>query len=699
VTVSTATSSPSMGLSRLLRQPDVLLAVAVLVIVAVMIIPFPAPILDLFITLNLSISIVIMLIALYVKEPLEFSVFPSLLLIVTLFRLALNISSSRLVLLNGYAGQVIDAFGSFVIGGNYVIGIVVFLLLMIIQFAVITNGAGRVAEVTARFTLDAMPGKQMAIDADLNAGLINEDEARQRRRMVERESDFYGSMDGASKFVKGDAIAGVAVIIVNIVGGFAVGVLQNGMELIEALQTYTLLTVGDGLVAQIPALLISTATGIIITRARSDFGMGSDMFQQLLGNPRVLGILAGVLFTFGLVPGLPKLPFLGLGALSGGAAYMIHRRRKEAVAAPPAPAPPKPIDSSEEAFELLKVDPVAVELGYGLIPLVDESAGGGLLDRTSAIRRQIALEMGFVVPKIRIRDNLRLPPNGYAIKLRGETVAEGELIPNRLLAMPSALSLGSLSDIEGAETQEPVYGLPAIWIDKKQKERAEITGFTVVDPSSVLTTHLAETIRLHSAELLSRQDVQKLLQNLSPESEVLVGEASSESVGLSLIQRVLQNLLAERVSIRDLPTILEIITTRARDNRDPFALTEHTRQALGRSICNQYRDENDGTLYVTTLGPLAEQRMAESLHQTDQGLMTHLSPDVGQHLLERLGEESEKMAQAGHQPVVICSARLRSALRRFTQRSLPQLTVLSYSEIPAGIDVYASGMVEVPGGD
>jgi flagellar biosynthesis protein FlhA len=689
-----ATGQTSAG--KALRNSDVVLAGAVMLIIGMMVVPLPAGVLDLLLTLSLAASITILLIALYVKEPLEFSVFPSLLLLITLFRLALNISSARLILLNGFAGDVINAFGNFVVGGNYVVGIVVFLLLMIIQFAVITNGSGRVAEVAARFTLDAMPGKQMAIDADLNAGIISEVEARRRRKKIEAESDFYGAMDGASKFVKGDAIAGVAIIIVNIVGGFAIGMFQRGLPIMDALQQYTLMTVGDGLVAQIPALLVSTATGVIVTRAASEAGLSQDLGRQLLGNSRAIKIMGGLMLAFGLVPGLPKLPFFVLGGVAIAGGFMLDKRATERASASEetaeaAATPAK--DQTEEAFSLLRVDPIALELGYGLLSLVDEGSGGSLLDRVSAIRRQIATELGVVLPKIRIRDNLRLTPNSYSVRLRGEEVAEGELIPNRVLAMPGVNTLQG-TGLDGVETQEPVFGLPALWIDSGDKERAELVGYTVVDPASVLTTHLSEIIRTYAWELLSRQEVQKLLEHLTPDSAVVVQEVAGENLGLPLLQKILQNLLKERVSVRDLATILESVTSKCREIRDPDVLTEYARQALSRTICNQYR-EQDGVLYVTTLGPATEQKLAESIHPTDQGLMTHLSPELGRRFLEQVGEEIEKMAQQGHQPVLLCSARVRLPLRRFTQRSLPQVTVLSYSEASAVTEVYACGMVEV----
>jgi flagellar biosynthesis protein FlhA len=695
VTVQTAASPAFSGrLVRILGNSDAGLAIAVMVVIAMMVTPLPPTVIDLFITLSLGVSITILLIAMYVEEPLQFSVFPSLLLIVTLFRLGLNISSSRSILLNGYAGRVIEAFGSFVVGGNYVVGLVVFLLLMIIQFTVITNGAGRVAEVAARFTLDAMPGKQMSIDADLNAGLLTEEEARRRRRMVETEADFYGAMDGASKFVKGDAIAGVAIVLVNIVGGFVIGVVQRGMSLSEALQTYTLLTVGDGLVAQIPALLVSTATGIIVTRAASEASMGSDVFRQLFGNPRVLITVGGILLAFGLIPGLPKLPFLALGGVIAAISYLQQRRSASRPPEPVSAPPAKTSDNTEEVFSLIKVDPITVELGYALIPLVEDE--GGLLERIAAVRRQIAMELGLVLPKIRIRDNLRLPPNTYQFKLRGEPVAQGELVVNRLLAMPGSSTPGEGVELSGMETREPVFGLPALWIEKSQKERAELYGFTIVDPASVMTTHLAEVMRHHAFELLTRDEVQKLLDHLAPDAATLVQEVKGEGIGLNMVQRVLQNLLRERVPIRDLVTILEVIASKGYEVRDPDVLTEYVRQALGRAISNQYREE-DGILYVATLGPEAEQRLAAAVTTSDQGLMVHLDPELGQRLLNRLATAMEQMAQSGHQPVLICSSRVRLPLSRFVQRSLPQLSVLSYSEVPAGIEVYACSMVEVDG--
>jgi len=670
----------------------VILAVAVVTVIVMMVVPLPPLLLDVLLTLNISIAITILLISMYVQEPLEFSVFPSLLLIVTLFRLGLNVSASRLILLHAHAGHVIEAFGQFVVGGSYIVGIVVFLLLMVIQFFVITNGAGRVAEVAARFTLDAMPGKQMSIDADMNAGLITEEEARHRRHMIEVEADFYGAMDGASKFVKGDAIAAVVIILVNILGGFAIGVLQLRMSLVEALQTYTLLTVGEGLVTQIPALLISTATGIIVTRAASEANMGQDIMQQMTSNPRALIIVSALLFAFGLVPGLPKLPFFLLGALLGGAGYALRQGvlSREAIEEAKETGPAVRAEP-EDVTSLLRVDPLELEIGYGLIPLVDETRGGNLLDRVGAVRRQIAMEMGFVVPKVRIRDNLQLRPNAYAIRLKGEEIARAELMPNLLLAIQGG---PAEEPLEGMATTEPVFNLPALWITPDQRERAQVLGYTVVDPPSVISTHLAELIKRHAAELLGRQEVQRLLDSLRDEYPTVVEEVGSDYLSLGQLQQVLRNLVRERVSIRDLVTILEVVTEQARETRDVDVLSEHARRALSRAICNQYRSD-DGVLRVITLGPALEQRLADSLQATDQGASLNLEPSLGQRILQQVGKEAEKLVAEGYQPVLLCSARVRLPFRRFSERALPQLAVLSFNEIVPEVEVHAHGMVEL----
>ncbi|MGH2356282.1 MAG: flagellar biosynthesis protein FlhA [Chloroflexota bacterium] len=685
-----------MGLGRLLAQRDILLPMAVVAIVAMMIVPLPPFLLDLLLIVNISMALMILLISMYTEEPLSFSVFPTLLLITTLFRLALNISVSRLVLLQGYAGHVIEAFGNFVVGGSYVVGIVVFVILVVIQFVVITAGAARVAEVGARFTLDAMPGKQMSIDADLNAGIITDVAAKARRREIEREADFYGAMDGASKFIKGDAVAGILIIFVNIIGGVVTGVLQRGQDVMEALQTYTLLTVGDGLVSQIPALMISTATGIIVTRAASDSNLGTDTFRQLSANPRAMAIVSAVLVGLALVPGLPKLPFLAIGAIAGAGAYAAHRARPAATEVEPAEgagaegAAAEVLPTSPEAVKpLLQVDPMEVELGYGLIPLADQQEPGNLLDRITRIRRQMALDLGVILPTVRVRDNLQHAPNEYVVKLRGVEVARGELMLNQYLAMNAGLADES---IDGTPTTEPAFGLPALWIAAAQKERAELLGYTVVDAPSVLTTHLTEVIKTNAAGILSRQDVQTLVNHLKTDYAAVVDELVPGVMTLGEVQKVLQNLLKEQISIRDLVTILEALADHARQTRDPDVLTEHVRQRLARAISFQYRAA-DGLIHVVTLSPRVEQQLAESMTQTEQGLLAALEPARAQHLLQRLATEMEKVAALGHPPVLLCSARVRLGVRRLTERALPNLAILSFSEVAPGIDVQAEGMV------
>ena len=692
--VSAASQMPSGGLGRLMKYSDIMLAVAVVVIIGMLIIPLPDSMLDVLITINISGALIILLTSMYMLEPLNFSSFPSLLLVATLFRLALNISATRLILLHGQAGTVIESFGQFVVGGNYVVGVVIFVILIVIQFVVITNGAGRVAEVGARFTLDAMPGKQMSIDADLNAGLATEDEARRRRKAVEQEADFYGAMDGASKFVKGDAIAGIIIIFINIMGGLAIGVLQRHMDVMQAVQTYTILTVGDGLVTQIPALLISTATGLIVTRAASGSNLGHDLASQILANPRALGIVSVVLFGLGAVPGLPKGPFFAIGVLMGIVAYVLSRsnragqRKLLADEQPPIGKEGLPVDP-DSVVKLLQIDPMELEIGYGLIPLVDAEQGGNLLSRIGLIRRQVALDLGMVVPTIRIRDNLQLEPNSYGIKLRGVEVAKGEVRVNRFLAMNAGVAEEVL---EGIPTREPTFGLPAVWIPAEEKERAEMLGYSVVDPSAVVTTHLTEVIKSNAPLMISRQDVQTLINNVKADHPAVVEELLPEVVTIGDIQMVLQNLLRERVSIRDLVTILEAIASLARTTRDPDVLSEYVRQALSRSICSQHAD-GSGTLHVITLSPQLQQVLAKGLHQGEQGPAIGMDPGQTQRFLQRLAREMEKMATAGHQPVLLCLSKIRLALKRLTERPLPNLVVLSYTEVATQFTVNASGAV------
>jgi flagellar biosynthesis protein FlhA len=688
-----AAQQKKSGFLAVLAQPDIALAMVLMLIIVMMIIPLPAPLLDLLIALNISIGVTIMLVSIYAKDPLEFSVFPTLLLVVTLFRLALNVSSTRLILLHGHAGGIIESFGNFVVGGSLIVGIVIFLILMVIQFVVITNGAGRVAEVAARFTLDAMPGKQMSIDAELNAGVIDEAEARRRRKHITSEADFYGSMDGASKFVKGDAMAAVLIVAVNIFGGVAMGVFQQGMPITEALSTFSLLTIGEGLVSQIPALLISTATGIIVTRATSDGNLGGDIGQQLFGNPRTLFVVAGILGSFAIVPGLPKVPFVALAVIAGGTGYLIKNNKKKqaVIAAAQAQVVEQEEDTAvDNVVNLLPLDPMEVELGYALLPLV-ESPGGGLLHRITTIRRQLALEMGLIVPTVRVRDNLSVSPNSYAVKLRGIDVGRGELFPGRYLAMNAG---GSSALIDGIPTEEPAFGLPATWVESGQRDRAELLGYTVVDPQSVVATHLTEIFRRHASDLLGRQDVQHLLNNLKADYPAVVEELTGGLMTLGEIQRVLQNLLAERVSIRDLLTICETLATHARATKDPELLTEQVRLALARSICTGYAGE-DRVLHVITLAPKLEQALVTSLQPTDQGPAILVDPNLANRMLTEVSMKMEEIAASGRTPVLLCSGRLRRPFRRLCERILPGLAILAFGEVTQEVDVQSVGMVDV----
>ncbi len=693
-----APAKPANGFSALLRQNDIWLAVAAVAIIAMLILPLPTWLLDVLITIDLSTAILVLLLTLYTVEPLQLSVFPSLLLIITLYRLSLNVAAMRLILLHANAGTVVSAFGNFVVGGNYIVGVVIFLVLIIVQFVVITNGAQRVAEVAARFTLDAMPGKQMAIDADLNAGLINESEARKRRSDIQRQADFYGAMDGASKFVRGDAIAQIIIVLINIVGGLALGVLQQGMQLQQAAQTFTLQTIGDGLVAEIPALLVSTATGIIVTRAAAESNMGDELARQIFSKPRTMYIVGALIIGFGVIPGMPKLPFFVIGFAFLGMAYAAQRNQRQAaqlaVAAAAQGGATKSEDGTaakgpESVMNLLQVDPMELEIGYGLIPLVDVQEGGNLLNRITLIRRQTALELGIVIPTIRIRDNLQLPPNTYVIRLRGAEIARGELIMNYFLAMSAGIAT---ERIEGIPTQDPAFGLPAIWITATQKERAEMLGYTVVDAASVLTTHLTEVIKAHSPDILSRQDVQTLLTHVKNDYSAVVEELTPGLMGTGEIQTVLRNLLRERLSIRDMVTILETLANNAKTSKDTDFLTEQVRKALARTISNQYK-EGDGSIHVITLSPQSEQTITNALYQTDQGLMISLDPIMVQKLMGRVQTEMERIAAEGFQPILLCSAKIRLPMRKLTERLFPTLVVLSYSEIMPDVEVRSNATI------
>jgi flagellar biosynthesis protein FlhA len=678
----------------IMRHSDIALALGVIFMVGLMVVPIPPALLSLLIVANLAAAITILLIAMYTKNVLGFSVFPALLLLVTLFRLAINIASTRLILLNADAGAVIESFGRFVVGGSLVVGIVVFLILLVIQFLVITNGAGRVAEVAARFTLDAMPGKQMSIDADLNAGLITEAEAKARRQQISSEADFYGAMDGASKFVKGDAIAGLIIVSINLVGGLAIGIMQLGLAPGDAISTYSLLTVGDGLVSQIPALLVSTATGILVTRAASEEHLGRDIGGQLFGNSRALFIVAAVLGAFGLVPGLPLSPFLILGAIMAAAGYLVRDYQRTQAAEAAEAIEELEVEESQSVdsvVSMLRVDPLEVEVGYGLIPLVDDEHGGNLLNRITIMRRHIAMDLGIVVPMIRIRDNLALSANQYVVKLRGIEIGHGQLHANQFLAMNSGLAEG---EIDGIETIEPAFGLPARWIASTDKQRAELMGYTVVDAPSVLITHLSELIKGHAPELLSRQDVQTLLNHLRDEYPTVVEELVPGVLTVGEVQGVLQLLLAEGVSVRDLVSICETLADVGRQTHDIEALTEATRVALARQLTMQHRAP-DGRLHAMTLHPQLEQSLGGGLTQTETGQALIVSPDLLQRLLTSIALQMERSASAGYQPVLLTSGRIRRPLRKLIERSLPQLAVLSFSEIAREIEVEAVGMVEV----
>jgi len=689
---TTTSSSPLLDLRSLLKSTDAAIALSLVIIVALLIIPLPATVIDFLIVINLALSIGILLLTVYVNKPMEFSSFPTMLLLITMFRLGLNIASSRLILLQGDAGQVVSTFGNLVVGGNYIVGVVVFLMLMIIQFVVINNGSGRVAEVAARFTLDAMPGKQLSIDADLNAGIINEEQARERRKQIASEADFYGSMDGASKFVKGDAVAAIVVILVNILGGFVIGVLQRGLSLLDALQAYTLLTVGAGLAIQIPALLVSSAAGLIVTRSSSDASFGKNIFSQLSNlNSMTFGTI--IIAALAIVPGIPKIPFILVSCALGAGAYFIWKADKAKSAVPEIIPAPKAIEpeSPDDMLGMVVVDPLELEIGYGLISLIDEFAQDNLLHRVTAIRRQLMNEIGLILPIVRIRDNLRLPPQAYRIKIRGQEVARGELIADKLLAIPGSESEEKL---RGIPTTEPAFGLPAIWIGEAEKGRAELLGYTVVNPLSVLSTHLTEVVRANSPELLNRQMVQEMLEQLRRKTPAAVEGVIPELLTLGEVQSVLRNLLRERVPIRDLGGILEVLANNAPITRDTNILAEAVRQTMARALSNQYRD-NDGYLHVFTLSPQLETMLRGALGPAENGLGFQLDAPTAQAILKKTGEQMEQLAQKGYYPLLLCPRELRLAFRRLIEQSLPNLVVLAFSEVSQGTKVRAHGMVDI----
>ena len=675
----------AMSIQRLIRERgDLLVGIGVVSILGVMMLPVPPFILDMLISFSIGLSIVILITGVYIHKPLDFSVFPTVLLITTLYRLALNIAAARLILLNGNegveaAGAVIKSFGNFVVGGNYAVGFTVFLILVVVNFVVITKGSGRIAEVAARFTLDAMPGKQMAIDADLNAGLIDEAEARRRRSGIAQEADFYGAMDGASKFVRGDAIAGVVIMGINIIGGLIIGTLQKGMPFAEAARNYTLLTIGDGLVSQIPALLISTAAGIVVSRAGSESDLGKDIVSQLLLNPKALGTTSGIMVVLGLVPGLPHLPFFLLSAASGAMAFVVSKPQTEDDRAPQHPSP-----SQEPAIEsFLEVEPLTFEIGYGIIPYI-ESEGAELLTKIKALRRQLASEIGFVIPAIHIKDNLQLRPHEYSFYIRGIEIGRGEIMTGHYLAVPS----GEAERIDGVPTKEPAFGLPALWIGDREVERAQTAGYMVVDPATVIATHLTELLKAHAWELLTRSEVQGMLDTLSRNYPKLLDELIPAQMTLGGVQRVLQNLLKERVPINDLVTVLETLLDHAPSTKDLEILTEHVRQSLSRYITRQYLS-GDGSLYVMTLDPRFELTISQALESGGS-----LSPDFMAKLIRALEKAIREDRFKGTQPIILCSPQVRRFLRKMTERFIPSLVVLSSAELAPSAKLNTTGVVK-----
>lgn len=674
---------------------DVIVSIGVICIIVMMIVPLPEMVLDLLLAFNITISVVIILITMFTTNVLQLSVFPSLLLITTLFRLALNISSTRLILSEAKAGAIIDAFGEFVIGGNYVVGIIIFLILIVINFMVITAGSGRVAEFSARFTLDAMPGKQMSIDADLNSGLIDEREAIKRREDLQAEADIYGAMDGASKFVKGDATAGLIITAINIIGGIIIGVLQKDMSIGDAAQTYVRLTVGDGLVSQIPALLISTAAGILVTTSGSKENLGNTLTKQLTAFPVVSAVASGIMLFLAIVPGMPKPPFLIASAAAGTLAYTLYKEENKKLVTETISEEEEIIEAErkepENVMNLINVEPMEVEIGYGLIPLADESTGGDLLQRIASVRRQCAIEMGIVVQPIRIRDNLQLKTNEYVIKIRGTVVVSSELMPSMLLCMDPT---GDNSDIQGIKTIEPTFGLPAVWINKDQREEAEIKGLTVVDPTTVMVTHLTETIKTHSYELLGRQEVKLIIDNIKEKYSAVVEELIPDLMTIGEIQKILQNLLREKVPIKDIVTILESLADNSRNTRDLELLTEYVRFALARTICNQIVDENK-TINVITLSPNIEEIISSNIQKSVQGSFPTVDPETTTKILTSIRNTVDSVYFYNNQPVILVSPNIRSVFRKLIEMVFPHIMVISLNEVPNDVQINSEGVVSI----
>nr|WP_206110160.1 flagellar biosynthesis protein FlhA [Paenibacillus aquistagni] len=668
--------------------------VGVIGIVLMMVLPLPKMLLDILLIINISMALMILLIAMNTKEALEFSIFPAILLITTLFRIALNVSSTKLILGEGDAGEVIKTFGEWVSQGNIAIGLVVFLILVVVQFIVITKGSERVAEVAARFTLDAMPGKQMAIDADLNAGLINEQQAKERREKIESEADFYGAMDGASKFVKGDAIASIVILIINLVGGFIIGMAMHGMPFKDAANTYSILSIGDGLVSQIPALLISTAAGLIVTRSATKGNLAEDLSTQMLAYPKLLYIVAGTIAMLGLFTPITVISTLPFAAILAYAGYRMQQNLEQKAVSEEQLEEEQQIEevrSPESVINLLQVDPIEFEFGYGLIPLADVQQGGDLLDRIIMIRRQCALELGLVVPVIRIRDNIQLKPNEYIIKIKGNIVARGELLLNHYLAMSPGYDDDSVT---GIETMEPAFGLPALWVDEAMKERAEVSGYTVVDPPSVVATHLTEIIKKHAHELIGRQETKALVETVKEQHPAIVEELIPNLMNIGDVQKVLANLLREKISIRDLVTIFETLADYGTYTKDPDILTEYVRQALARQITQQYSIPGE-TLRVITVGPTLEKKIADSVQQNEQGSYLAMDPGTTQQVFQRFQEQIGRLVQSGYQPIVLASPGIRMYLRQLMERTMQDIPVLSYNELEPNVEIQSVGVVNV----
>ena len=672
------------------------LAVGVLVILFVLIVPLPTFLLDIFISVNISLSFLVLLVTLHVRRALEISAYPSLLLFLTLFRLALNVASTRLILMHAEAGQVIASFGNFVVGGNVVIGLVIFIILTVIQFIVITKGSTRVSEVAARFTLDAMPGKQMSIDADLNSGAITEDEAKARRLDISQEAEFYGSMDGASKFVSGDAIAGIIITIINIAGGIVIGTMMQGMKINEALSTYTLLTVGDGLVTQIPSLINAISAALLITKSTSKSSLGKDLSSQLLTVPKALGMASGILFIFGLIPGMPKIPFFLMSALFGFLFTITLKssssgKSKTGTEKEVTAEKAKQLSEPEEEFEnLLQVDRMGIEVGYKLVPMVDPKKTGGVLSRINSLRKQLARDIGIIIPPIRLRDNLQLPSNGYSIKIKGQVVDKGELMPDSYLALGD----DETAPIDGVKTTDPAYGLPGVWITESKKESAEAMGYTVIDPTSVLVTHLTEVIKTHAYEIITREDIQKLIETTKKDSPTLVNELTPAVITLGAVQEVVKNLLKEKISVKDFVTILETVIDHAPTTKDPEALTEFVRQRLCRTLCGQYQSESN-KLSTISFEPGLEQEIINSVHDMGNKSVLALEPNYAQKIIDAIVETVRNASITGNSAVLLTSSSLRYHIRKLTETAIPYLPVLSYKEIAPGVQIESLGIVSL----